>query len=212
MPSPRKSEVARTKNTFSPSGNTSTGQWMDVISGGVVSSGPYSISGPIVQSHGKRVAAGAITANDIAAWIIEFCNERGDPITNLKLQRLLYYAQAWHVALRGRPLFKEDFQAWVNGPIQPGVFAAYRQFSFAPIPHPIYVRRSIPAAIESHLKDVLQAYGFLSAYDLELLASSELPWCEARKGLAPDTSSTQPIAIDAMRRFYKAKLNEQRKA
>jgi uncharacterized phage-associated protein len=158
----------------------------------------------------KRITTGKITAGDIAAWIISFCNERGDPVTNLKLQRLLYYAQAWHLALRGRRLFKDDFQAWANGPIQPNVYAAYHRFSFAPIGF-VPEKPMLPKALEEFLKDVLRAYGHLSAFDLESLSCSELPWSQARSGLAPDAPSHRIIDTALMQSFYRSRLNEQAK-
>ncbi len=57
-----------------------------------------------------------VTSDIIADYVIYFYHEHGDCITNLKLQKLVYYIQAWYLALnKNTPLFNEDFQAWVHG-------------------------------------------------------------------------------------------------
>ena len=54
-----------------------------------------------------------IPVDDVAKYIIAFANYTGDVITNLKLQKLLYYAQAWFMVNNGgRKLFKEDIEVW----------------------------------------------------------------------------------------------------
>ena len=58
-----------------------------------------------------------ISPNDTADFLLIECRERGDILTNLKLQKLLYYAQAWYLVLLNKPLFAEDFQAWAHGHI-----------------------------------------------------------------------------------------------
>ena len=55
------------------------------------------------------------SANQVAQNIIGFSHEHGDPISNLKLQKLLYYAQAWYLALYDVPLFDDPIEAWVHG-------------------------------------------------------------------------------------------------
>lgn len=58
------------------------------------------------------------SALDIAAWFLnEVDRKAGDSITNLKLQKLVYYAQAWAVTLLGRKLFEEKVEAWAHGPV-----------------------------------------------------------------------------------------------
>ena len=56
-----------------------------------------------------------IIYNDVVDYFLGFANETGEWITNLKLQKLVYYAQAWHLAIYSKPLFNTDFEAWVHG-------------------------------------------------------------------------------------------------
>ncbi|HEU0080276.1 MAG TPA: type II toxin-antitoxin system antitoxin SocA domain-containing protein, partial [Longimicrobiaceae bacterium] len=67
------------------------------------------------------------SALDVAAWFLnEVDRKSGDSITNLKLQKLVYYAQAWAVTLLGRPLFEEKVEAWAHGPVGDVVYQAYK--------------------------------------------------------------------------------------
>jgi len=164
---------------------------------------------PIQSPARKRVKTRDITAQIVADLIVSFSNEHGDWITNLKLQRLLYYAQAWHLALYGKPLFADTFQAWPNGPIQPDVYAAYLEFGELPI-ESANASWLVPDAVLSHIADVLKAYGHMPAYNLERLACSEEPWKAAREGKLPDESSTSEISHEIMKTFYRARLNDKK--
>ena len=66
--------------------------------------------------------------NQVANWLIEKANnaDNGDSITNLKLQKLLYYMQGYYLAVFGKPLFEEDIEAWQYGPVVP---KSYDKFS-----------------------------------------------------------------------------------
>ena len=48
------------------------------------------------------------------------------PMTTMKLQKLAYYCQAWHLAWEGEPLFAEEFEAWANGPVSPKLFSYHK--------------------------------------------------------------------------------------
>src|SRR5947209_8901261 len=53
---------------------------------------------------------------------LSFAGEEIDPLTNLRLQKLLYYAQAWSLVLRESELFPEEIEAWCWGPVVPAVY------------------------------------------------------------------------------------------
>lgn len=73
------------------------------------------------------------TANTVADFTIWYCRDRGSLMTNLKLQKLLFYAQAFYLAICDRPLFDEDFQAWATGPVQPEVYHRFQHYKWNPI-------------------------------------------------------------------------------
>ena len=62
-------------------------------------------------------------ALDIARYIIKYCKDNGYSISNLKLQKLLYFVQAqFLVTYNGRPAFEEKIEAWDFGPVVPEVY------------------------------------------------------------------------------------------
>lgn len=152
-----------------------------------------------------------LTANDIADFFLCFTHEHGDYITNLKLQKLIYYAQAWHLATFKEPIFTEDFQAWVHGPVILSVYHKYKRFSWNPItddPEKNYQFNSdkkpfeLEHNLESFLIDVFNAFGNESAYELEKMTHNEQPWINARVGLPMDEPCNEHITKQDMENYY----------
>lgn len=147
------------------------------------------------------------TANEVADYIICKMRESGDLITNLQLQKLVYYAQAWFLALYDDgPLFEEPIQAWVHGPAQPKLYGRFKKYGWRPITEeidsPKLSRREC-----AHIKEVLKVYGGFTATQLEILTHSEAPWQEARAGVPECKGSAAVISHDSMRRFYRSRMN-----
>lgn len=147
------------------------------------------------------------TANKVADFIIRFCHEHGDLITNLHLQKLLYYAQAWYLAWHEKPLFDEDFQAWISGPVQPELYDRFKHYRWEPInEHPEEVE--LPREIEEHLLEVMEAYGQYNSLYLERLSQEEDPWRKARRGTPIDEHSTALISKKSMLKYYQDLLED----
>lgn len=142
------------------------------------------------------------SAPEIAKYIVHFFQERQDPVTNLKLQKLLYYVQGWHLALFNKPAFSEEIQAWVHGPVVPEVYREYKSLRWNPI-----VEETAPVELEPELKalvdEVLDVYGGDGGWELERRTHSEAPWLEARNGLPPDAESHNVISLGAMSSYFK---------
>jgi uncharacterized phage-associated protein len=144
----------------------------------------------------------AETASNIAKHILARFNAKGAPINNVKLQKLLYYTQAWHLAHFDTPLFADPIEAWVHGPVIPAVFREYKYFRWSPITASVSYQPSFNVAY--HVDHVLSVYGDFSSWDLERMTHNESPWKEARAGLAPDVPSTAIISHESMKTFYSA--------
>lgn len=142
-----------------------------------------------------------LTANQVADYFLWFGAEHGDPLSNLKLQKLVYYAQAWHLALHKKPLFAERIEAWVHGPVEPKLYRRFKGHGFGLVPPP-QRKPALPARYEAHLKEVFSVYGRYSAWDLERMTHAETPWIKARGGIEPDQPCTTPISHAEMQRFY----------
>ncbi len=145
------------------------------------------------------------TANQIANFLLIQAREYGDYLTNLKLQKLLYYSQAWHLALYDEPLFNDELQAWVHGPVVPHVYGQYKAWGFNPITadatFPTLAKRS-----EKLIKEVYQKYSKFTGYELEQMTHEELPWNEARGGIPLDQTSNSVLSKETMKSSFKAKL------
>jgi uncharacterized phage-associated protein len=150
------------------------------------------------------------TASGAANFIIQHSQAHGDGVSNLKLQKLLYYAQAWYLALNGKPLFAEDIEAWVHGPVVPAVYGDFKKYAWNLIPAP-QPPISLSAKVSGHIQDVILAYGHLSAYQLETLTHTEKPWLKARNGIPNDKVSHAVISHTDMRDFYRSKLKSDEK-
>ena len=129
-------------------------------------------------------------------------------MTNMKLQKLLYYAQSLHLALYNRPLFDEEIQAWRYGPVCPPAYRFYSQFEAEqlPIPERKYLLQ-IPPEKKELLDEVWEYFGGYHAYRLSEMTHGEFPWKKARKGLRPEASSREPILLDDMKALGQQKLD-----
>lgn len=146
-------------------------------------------------------------ASTISDFFIASLHDCGDPLSNLKLQKLLYYAQAWHLAIFDNPLFGEEIEAWVHGPVVVSEYHRFKGWAWQPIMDNPAIPK-LEDSVKAHLQEVLEAYGSKNAYELEQLTHSEAPWKNARKGIPEDEPSHEIISHDEMRKFYRARMNE----
>ena len=150
---------------------------------------------------------GETNARTVADYLIWFSREHGDPISNLKLQKLLYYAQAWFLALYDVPLFDDAIEAWVHGPAVPRVYGAFKHCTWQPIGIDVQ-KPELSAKVIAHLNEIMDVYGELTAFHLERLTHSEPPWQKARGGLAPDAMSRNVISTEDMKQYYRSVAKE----
>lgn len=140
-------------------------------------------------------------------FLLNECRERGEILTNLKLQKLLYYAQAWHlVYFKGRPIFDEDFQAWVHGPVLPSQYHRFKKYAWQPILEEIK-KPDLSAELVKYLGDIIDNFGIETATALELMTHSERPWLDAREGIEPDENCDHVIPKAAMQEYYTSMLS-----
>ena len=143
------------------------------------------------------------TVKEVSKAILQ---QSASPISNLKLQKLLYYVQGWSLGLYQQAAFNERIEAWVHGPVVPEIFHAYRHFRWNPIDVPTDPV-SVPASMQGHIGEVLKVYGSLTAVQLEQLSHDEKPWREARKGLLPRAPSNVVISHELMKNFFSSRAN-----
>jgi uncharacterized phage-associated protein len=127
-----------------------------------------------------------LTAEDIARYFLATVDEEsGDNMTHLKLQKLLYYAQGFHLAMHGgEPLFDEPIEAWDHGPVVPQIYQTFKDYANNPIARPEALDPQDYAPEVRELLDTVQRiYGQFTASKLRDLTHQETPWREtARRG------------------------------
>jgi uncharacterized phage-associated protein len=137
------------------------------------------------------------SAHDVAAYILK----RMGQMTAMKLQKLVYYSQAWSLVWDEAPLFSERIEAWANGPVVRELYEAHRghfQVSEWPAGNPEVLTQPQRDSIEA----VLEFYGHRSAQWLSDLTHMEAPWRRAREGLQPGERGFREISLDTMAEYY----------
>ena len=140
---------------------------------------------------------------DIAAYILE----RMEIMTTMKLQKLVYYSQAWSLVWDEKPLFEEDIEAWANGPVVRKLFDCHRgmyEISSMPLGNSDLLDQEQRDTVDA----ILEYYGHRSAQWLIELTHIEDPWVQARKGLPKLERGNRVISLDAMADYYSSLLVE----
>lgn len=124
----------------------------------------------------------------------------GERLTNLKLQKLLYYQQGFHLAFFGKPLFAEEVESWMYGPVVPAVYDEYSAYGSSALPE-VAESLSLPDDEEELFNEVYDAYREFSAIGLMNRTHSERPWLEA----VPHDRGTV-ISQKSMESFFKTQI------
>lgn len=139
--------------------------------------------------------------------VISYVFEKLEEVTPLMLQKLLYFIQGESYALNGKPMFCENCQAWVHGPVYPEVYDMFRDFKYNPIDD---ARFAILEGTEDELSHeermvvdlVVNTFGEYSGKMLERITHEEEPWKLARKGYADYIPSNEPILMESIGAYY----------
>jgi uncharacterized phage-associated protein len=154
----------------------------------------------------RREKNKVVSCFEVANYFIWWARETGSFVSNLKLQKLVYYSQAWHLAIHDTPLFEEDFQAWVHGPVIPELYQKYKSFRWQPIT--VDVIPQLPPTTIEFLEGVRDEYFSCDGYELEQMTHAEDPWHLARGSIAADVVSTAQIDKTWMKEYYGARVEE----
>jgi uncharacterized phage-associated protein len=140
------------------------------------------------------------TVSDVAKYILE---ARGET-SALKLQKLLYYAQAWTLAWDDAPLFKEKIEAWANGPVIPALYQKHKgRFSLKPSDI-VGDSSKITKSQQANIDNVLSYYGDKTPQWLSDLTHMEAPWLETRAeaNLKDGERGNAVIPLERMQNYY----------
>ena len=162
-----------------------------------------------------------IDIGDMAHFTLMYFIKNSISINHLKLQKILYYLQAWHLVYFDKnPLFEEVPEAWVNGPVYRPIYNQLKDLGtynnlvlndsygkniddeFIKIKEKINLGKDQSEFIDS----IFKHYGLMSHEKLVFLTHSEKPWNSAREGMGPFDYSDNKISLDLMYDFYKNRL------
>ena len=137
------------------------------------------------------------TVFDVAAFILK----KNGRMTTMKLQKLVYYSQAWSLVWDERPIFKEKIEAWSNGPVVKELFFAHQgELNISEEPRGDIKKLDDDA--RDTINAVLKHYGDKSGQWLSALTHSEDPWRDARKGLPDGVRGNNVITHEALVNYY----------
>lgn len=139
-----------------------------------------------------------VSVSDVAEHILQ----RLGAMSAMKLQKLCYYAQAWHLVWIEKPLFSERIEAWANGPVVPDLYSKHRgMFRIG-----VGTLAGDPGKLSTDSKDVVErVLGFYGSKDpqwLSELTHMEAPWQKAREGLADGERANREITHDVIAEYY----------
>ncbi len=138
-----------------------------------------------------------VSVFDVAKYILE----KKGRMTAMKLQKLVYYSQAWSLVWDEKPLFREKIEAWANGPVVRALYE-YHRGAF----QVTRLRKGDTSKLNQEQQDtidaVLRDYGEHTAQWLSDLSHIEDPWNDARKGLPDGAPCDNEITLGSMHEYY----------
>jgi len=142
---------------------------------------------------------------DIANYFLSLLDDNaGDAITNLKMQKLVYYAQGFALAILGRPIFVENIEAWMHGPVVPELYQLFRQYGNQPLPQPKedWDLQMFTEEEKNLLNNVYETYGQFSAWRLRDMTHEEKPW--------RNTPVNGVISLNLMKEYFQTLIVEEK--
>ena len=139
---------------------------------------------------------------DIAKYILRKSRQSGETqVTTWKLQKLVYYAQAWSLVWDDEPIFQNRIEAWANGPVVPDLYQQHKgRFKISALPTGDW--RALTEEQRDTVGVVFNHYGHRSAQYLSQLTHKERPWMDARKGMRPGNRGQREITLESMAEYY----------
>lgn len=152
---------------------------------------------------------------DVAASILQVGTKAG-PMSGWKLQKLVYYSQAWHLVWVEAPLFEEKIEAWANGPVVESLYQLHRgMYAILRLKDKAGETVGDPSALSDSEHEtvniVVQDYGIHDGHWLSELTHLEAPWklARARAGCRPGDRCNEEIRIEDMEQYYGGLLHRE---
>lgn len=121
----------------------------------------------------QNINIGKVTCFDVAHYFLSLISsELSDYISNLRLQKLVYLAQGYHLAETGKPLFLEPIELWVTGPVIPILYHKYHKYKNNPLPETTLTDTLLPQYVLELCDKVYQNYGMYAGWKLREMVLS----------------------------------------
>lgn len=153
--------------------------------------------------------------NTVADYVILSLNSDEDfALINLKLQKLMYYIQAWSLGINGEKMMEARFEAWVHGPVCRQLYDRFKSTKslYSTIDKEdvknIDATNDITQEDKEFINYILENFARYSGPQLETMTHNEQPWIEARNGASPMEHCENQISEDTMRTYYGKKYEE----
>lgn len=139
-------------------------------------------------------------ALQIAQYIISYEAAHGRTVSNLRLQKLLYFVQAQFLANTpdGRPCFQQRMEAWDFGPVVPEVYREYRYYGSSVIPPTKSTSTNITSSDQALIDNMLDHCANYSTSTLVDITHAQAPWQDAHRNLFDDE-----ITPDSIYRYFR---------
>lgn len=138
-------------------------------------------------------------AKDVAEYLLSLINTNfGDTISNLKLQKLLYYCQGYSLALFDKPLFNEKIYAWTYGPVVKVIYNEYKNYGAKSLEPILNYKGKLTQNQRRLVSKIYEQYGQFSAGKLVEMTHNEAPW--------KNTSKDKEITQKKLKEFFSAKI------
>lgn len=181
----------------------------------------------MIKTNRKKIAATAynkaiqaadqimnlFSVSDKILRVISYLFKELEEVTPLMLQKLLYFIQGIYSALYGDPMFQEDCEAWVHGPVYREVYDLFRDFKYNPIDDARFsvlddMEEELTADEKRVINLVVNTFGIYSGKILERITHNEEPWKKARKGYGEGIYSKECLTKESIQNYFKT-VNEE---
>lgn len=200
------------------SGQIPSKEYSDIIKKALTS--PVYMKNKLRENQGKIASAAykkaweaatqmeaLFSVSDKMLRVISYLFEKLEEVTPLMLQKMLYFVQGISYAVNHRPMFPENCQAWVHGPVYPEVYDMFRDFKYNPIEDARFAifegkDHELTGEERRVIDLVVKTFGKYGGKVLERITHRELPWNLARKGYADTIPSCEPISKETIEAYY----------
>lgn len=161
-----------------------------------------------------------IKIQELAEYLVKYFTFYDDPLTQLRLQKLLYFIQGWHLAYFNQELFEDEAEAWVKGPAYFEIYQKYKSYGYEFIIaenkdeitkgeiDSYLIKLGLNSEQNELIEAVLKQYGAFATSRLVYITHLHKPWNDARKGLAELESGNRKIKNEDIKSYFKSLLEK----